>query len=142
MAVAKAGDTVKVHYTGLLSDGTVFDSSVDREPLVFTLGQDMVIPGFENAIIGMAEGESKSIKIPADEAYGQYREDLVIEVEKNRFPEHITPELGMVLEVHSDDGSTTNVTITQVSETTVTLDGNHPLAGHDLTFEIQLLEIV
>jgi len=107
MPLAKSGDTVKVHYKGTLADGTEFDSSLDREPFVFTLGENMVIPGFENAIIGMEVGETKSVTIPSDDAYGPYRQDLVVEIEN-----------------------------------TVTLDGNHPLAGQDLTFEIQLLEIV
>lgn len=141
MATAKSGDTVKVHYKGSLADGTVFDSSEGGEPLEFQLGQEMVIPGFENAIVGMNIGDSKTVNIPADEAYGQYRDDLVLEIEKNQIPSHIQPELGMMLQMQSDQGTVTNVTITQISDNTVTLDANHPLAGKDLIFEIQLVEI-
>ncbi len=142
MSIAKSGDTVKVHYKGTLQDGTVFDTSADSEPLVFTLGQHMVIPGFENAVEGMEVGQSKSVTIPSDQAYGPYRQDLVIEIEKNFIPEHIKPELGMVLQLQAEDGAVTNVTVTEISENTVTLDGNHPLAGQDLTFEIELVEIM
>lgn len=142
MPSAKSGDTVKVHYKGTLADGTEFDSSLDREPFVFTLGENMVIPGFENAIIGMEVGETKSVTIPSNDAYGPYRQDLVVEIEKALIPPNINPELGMVLQLQSEEGEITNVTVTEISENTVTLDGNHPLAGQDLTFEIQLLEIV
>ncbi len=142
MPSAKSGDTVKVHYKGTLADGTEFDSSLDREPFVFTLGENMVIPGFENAIIGMEVGETKSVTIPSNDAYGPYRQDLVVEIEKGLIPPNINPELGMVLQLQSEEGEITNVTVTEISDNTVTLDGNHPLAGQDLTFEIQLLEIV
>lgn len=141
MAQAKNGDTVKVHYTGKLEDGTVFDSSSDRDPLEFTLGSGMVIPGFENAVEGMREGESKEVAISSGEAYGEYRDDMRIEVEKENIPEHIQPELGQLLQLRTEDGGATTVTVTDINEHTVTLDANHPLAGKNLIFDLQLVEI-
>lgn len=140
-AIAKTDDTVKVHYTGTLDDGTVFDTSVDGEPMEFTLGQGLVIPGFEQAIIGMKVGESKTVDIPADEAYGQYRDDLVLEVPRDDLPDDIDPMVGMQLQMTGQDGNSIIAMITQVTETTVTLDANFPLAGEDLTFEIELVSI-
>ncbi len=141
MAQAKVGDKVKVHYSGFLEDGTVFDSSLQSDPFEFTLGEGMVIPGFENAVIGMETGETKTINIPSDEAYGPHRKELVATIERTQIPENISPEVGMSLQVRTPDGSFTNVLITEVSEGTVTLDANHPLAGKDLIFEIKLVEI-
>jgi peptidylprolyl isomerase len=140
-AIAKSGDTVKVDYTGTLSDGTVFDTSIDREPLEFTLGANQVIEGFENAVIGMKVGESKTVTIPADEAYGQYRDDLIFSVDRSELPEDLEPQVGQQLQATNTDGSTTIVTIIEVGEETVTIDANYPLAGEDLTFEITLVEI-
>ncbi|HEC91867.1 MAG TPA: peptidylprolyl isomerase [Candidatus Atribacteria bacterium] len=142
MAQAKIGDKVKVHYSGSLKDGTVFDSSLEKEPFEFTLGEDMVIPGFENAIIGMNEGETKTVSIPPEEAYGDYREELVVTVDRSQIPSDIEPRLGMVLQVRSREGTIANVIIRDITENSITLDGNHPLAGKELTFEIKLLEVV
>jgi FKBP-type peptidyl-prolyl cis-trans isomerase 2 len=138
---AKSGDTVKVDYTGKLSDGTVFDSSIGKQPLEFTLGAKQVIVGFENAVIGMKVGESKTVTIPVDEAYGRYRDDLVFTVNRSELPEGLEPQVGQQLTATNTDGSTTIVTIIEVSEETVTIDANHTLAGKDLTFEITLVEI-
>jgi peptidylprolyl isomerase len=141
-AQAKNGDTVQVNYTGKLADGTVFDSSVGREPLEFTLGAGQMIPGFEKAVFGMKVGEKKTVTIPVDEAYGPHRDDLVIEVPRDKLPAGLTPEVGQQLGVKQADGSTAVVTITNVSDNnTVTIDANHPLAGKDLTFEIELVKI-
>lgn len=141
MAQAKTGDSVKLHYTGTLNDGTVFDSSEGREPLEFTLGQNQVIPGFENAVLGMSPGDSKTVNIPADQAYGPRRDDMMIDVSPSEFPDHITPQVGDRLQIRQPDGRAFNVIVSAVSNTAVTLDGNHPLAGEDLTFEIQLVSI-
>lgn len=141
MAEAKSGDKVKIHYTGTLADGKVFDSSEGRNPLEFTLGKGEVIPGFEAAVIGMNAGESKSAQIPAEEAYGQHREELIMEVEKKQVPEDLNPEVGQSLQLKRGDGQEITVMITEVGEEYITLDANHPLAGKDLTFEIQLVEI-
>ena len=139
--LAETGDTVKVHYTGKLADGTVFDTSVGGEPMEFTLGQGKVISGFEQAVIGMQVGESKTFTIPADQAYGQRRDDMIFEVGRDELPPDIDPEIGMQLQMNQGDGGVTIVTITEVSETTVKIDANHPLAGQDLTFDIELVEI-
>jgi len=141
-ATAETGDTVSVHYTGTLGDGEVFDTSAGGEPLEFTLGTGQVIPGFEQAVTGMQVGESVTVTIPADEAYGQPRDDLILEVDRNELPPTIDPETGMQLQMTRTDGGIMIVTVTEVTETTVTLDANHPLAGQDLTFEIELVEIV
>lgn len=142
MAQAKQGDTVKVHYTGKFEDGTVFDTSVDREPLEFTIGEGQLIPGFENAVVGMEPGQSRTTEVPADEAYGPYNEDMLLVVEKDQFPDNVEPQVDQQLQVRQADGSTFVVRVTDVSDSQVTLDANHPLAGEDLTFEIELLEIV
>jgi peptidylprolyl isomerase len=138
---AKSGDTVKVDYKGTLSDGTVFDSSEGGDPIEFTLGNNEVIPGFEEAIIGMKVGETKTVTIPADKAYGQHKDELVFVVEKTQLPTSIEPAVGLQLQSTNSDGSTSIYTITAVDDTTVTVDGNSPLAGKDLTFEITLREI-
>ncbi|PXF52001.1 MAG: peptidylprolyl isomerase [Candidatus Methanophagaceae archaeon] len=142
MAQAKYGDTVKVHYTGKLDDGTVFDASVNGDPLQFTIGSGQIIPGFEQAVVGMNPGESKTVKIPAEDAYGQRREDLVLEIEKSQLPEGLKPEVGLQLQSRQPDGRIIVLTIADISESHVTLDANHPLAGKDLTFDIQLIEII
>jgi peptidylprolyl isomerase len=138
---AKVGDTVKVHYTGTLADGSVFDSSIGREPLQFTLGDGQMIPGFEQAVIGMELGETKTVTIPADQAYGPYYEELVFVIDRDELPAGMEPEVGQKLQMQSATGQITIVTVKDVSETNVTLDANHELAGKDLTFEIQLIEI-
>jgi peptidylprolyl isomerase len=141
-AQAGNGDTVQVNYTGKLADGTVFDSSIGREPLEFTLGAGQMIPGFEKAVFGMKVGEKKTVTIPVDEAYGPVRDDLVVEVPREKLPSDLTPEVGQQLGVKQPDGTTGIVTITAVSDNTVTINGNHPLAGKDLTFEIELVKIL
>jgi len=141
-AQAKVGDTIRVHYTGTLDNGTVFDSSVGREPLQFTIGLGQVIPGFDKGVVGLNLNESKTITIPADQAYGQYRADLVQVAARDQFPTDSELEVGQVLQVSQPNGQIILVTITNVTDTDVTLDANHPLAGKNLTFEIQLVEIV
>ena len=141
MAQAKPGDIVKIHYTGRLEDGTVFDSSANREPLEFTLDGGQVIPGFEQAVVGMTPGESKTEKIPMDQAYGPHRPEMVLEVSRQQMPPELQPEVGQQLQVQQPDGQTIPVFVTEVTESTVTLDANHPLAGEDLTFDIELVEI-
>ncbi len=143
MSKVKQGDTVKVHYTGTLSDGSVFDSSRERDkPLEFTLGEGQLIPGFEKAVEGMSVGDSTSVDIPSDEAYGERRDDLEMEVSKNELPDNIDPEVGMQLQMQQQqNGQAIPVQITEVGDETVTLDANHPLAGKDLTFEIEVVEV-
>lgn len=141
MAKVVTGDTVKVHYTGKLEDDTVFDSSLSREPLQFTLGEHQLIEGFENAVVGMEPGDKKSINIPMEQAYGPHRDDMIMEVDKKEFPEHITPEVGLQLQLSQPDGRSLNVVITDIEDENVTLDANHPLAGQNLIFDIELIEI-
>jgi peptidylprolyl isomerase len=142
MVQAQPGDTVKIHYTGRLDDGTVFDSSANREPLEFTLSGGQVIPGFEQAVVGMAPGESKTEKIPMEQAYGPYREEMVIQVNREQLPPDLDPEVGLQLQIQQPNGQAIPVLVTEVSNAKVTLDANHPLAGEDLTFDIELVEIV
>jgi FKBP-type peptidyl-prolyl cis-trans isomerase 2 len=142
MASAQAGDTVRVHYTGKLDDGTVFDSSAGNDPIEFVIGDHQVIPGFEDGVTGMAIGETKTITIPFDQAYGAYDDDLVLDVPRDQFPDHITPEVGEALQLQQPDGNVITVIISEVSAESVTLDANHPLAGEDLTFDLELAEIV
>lgn len=149
MAQVKRGDKVKVHYTGRLGTGEVFDSSECGEdecgcgsgPLEFTVGSGEVIPGFDNALLGMAPGESKTVVIPKGEAYGDHMEEMVAHVNRAEIPPNITPVVGQQLEVVQEGGQTFQVTITEVTDTQVTLDANHPLAGRDLTFDLRLVEI-
>ena len=141
MTKASSGDTVKVHYTGKLDDGTVFDSSRDREPLEFTLGGGQVIPGFEEAVRDMEAGEETAVTIPPEEAYGQRQDQAVIEVAREQLPHEIKPEVGMQLEVLSAGGGSFPARITEVNDRTITLDANHPLAGEQLTFEIERVEV-
>lgn len=141
MAQAKSGDTVQVHYTGRLTDGTVFDSSDGRDPLKFTVGSGQVIPGFDNAIVDMAIGDKKTVDIPVDQAYGPANDDLVMPVPRNQFPPDINPEVGQKLQVGGPAGELMIVTVTDVKEDIVTLDANPPLAGQDLIFDIELVAI-
>jgi peptidylprolyl isomerase len=141
MAKAKKGDSVKVHYTGKLKDGTVFDTSENTEPLAFKVGEGKLIKDFEEAIVGMEPGESKTVEIPAERAYGQHYADKVIVIDRKEVPSNITPRVDQMLQVRQKDGKTFAVKVTEVSETSLTLDANHPLAGKDLTFDIQLAEI-
>jgi len=142
MSEAASGDTVKVHYTGTLGDGSQFDSSVGSEPLEIILGAGGVIPGFEEAVLGMSEGDSKTVTIAAEQAYGPHHADRVHEVERSRIPDDIDLEIGAILQAVGESGETLAVTVVGLSETGVTLDFNHPMAGEDLTFELQLVEIV
>jgi FKBP-type peptidyl-prolyl cis-trans isomerase 2 len=141
MAQAQEGDTVKVHYTGKLDNGMVFDSSKNRDPLEFKLGAGQVIKGFEKGVIGMQTGESKTIKLSPDEAYGAEREELIAEVKKDEIPDNINPSIGQRLSLRQPDGNAVNVTISDITEKTITLDANHPLAGKTLIFDIELVEI-
>jgi len=135
------GNTVKVHYTGKLNDGTVFDSSKEREPLEFKVGEGQVIPGFEQTVVGMKVGQSKIVTIPMADAYGPYNEQQVFTANRSRFPEGVIPEVGQQVQVSQQDGKQAVMRITEVTETSVKLDGNHPLAGKDLNFEIEIVEI-
>lgn len=140
-AQAKNGDIVEVHYTGTLEDDTVFDTSVGREPLKFTLGQGQMITGFEQAVLGMKIGESKTVTIPADEAYGPHSDDLILVINREELPTGLDPYVGQQLQGPRPGGGTSIGTVTNVTDTTITLDFNHPLAGKDLTFEIELMSI-
>jgi len=141
MAQAKNGDTVNINYTGTLNDGTVFDSSEGRDPLSFTLGSGQVIPGFEEAVMGMEVGESKNVQIPADKAYGPRNEELVIEAPRDQVPPDINPEVGMQLQMGGPDGQVVVVEIIEVTGENIKLDANPPLAGQDLNFAIELVGI-
>jgi peptidylprolyl isomerase len=141
MSKVKAGDTVKVHYTGKLKDGSVFDTSREREPLEFEVNAGMMIPGFDQAVVGMEVGENKTVVIEAADAYGEVRDDMIATFPKSSFPDHITPEIGQQLTLNAPNGQPLNVTVTKVEDENVTLDGNHFLAGKDLTFDIEIVEI-
>lgn len=141
MSVAKSGDTVRIHYTGTLSDGSVFDSSEGRDPLEFALGSGQVIPGFDLAVDGMAVGEKKVSEIPADQAYGPRHDEALQQVPREQIPEEIPLEVGLQLQMQSPTGQVIPVTVTEIGDDTVTLDANHALAGKDLTFAIELVSI-
>ena len=141
MAPVKQGDTVQVNYTGRLSDGTIFDSSIGRHPMQFTLGKGQLIAGFEKAVLGMAAGDKKTVVIPVAEAYGPRQDSAVVEVERKNLPPNLDAQIGQRLELTQEDDSTILVTVTGASETSLTLDANHPLAGKELTFEIELVSI-
>jgi peptidylprolyl isomerase len=141
MSTAKDGDKVAVHYTGTLNDGTVFDSSVDREPLEFTLGMGQMIAGFEKAVVGMHIGQSKVVTIPSGDAYGDYDEDIVRILPRCDFPDGGVPSLGQQFRVRQEDGKSFIVMVVEIDDENVTLDANHPLAGQDLTFDITLVSI-
>jgi peptidylprolyl isomerase len=141
MTQAKAGDTVHFHYTGTLSDGTVFDSSQGREPLSFTLGSGQIIPGLDAAIDGMALGESKTVTIPAAQAYGDHNPDALQAIPRDQIPADIPVDPGTQLQMHTPDGNAMPVVVAAVDENTVTLDANHPLAGKDLTFAVEIVAV-
>ena len=141
MSVAKSGDSVKVHYTGTLEDGTQFDSSVGVEPLEFTLGSGQVIAGFDEAIAGMEPGEKKNVTVPADKAYGQRNEEMVITTPRDQIPADITPEVGQRLQLAGPNNQPIVVEVTEVTDEHIQLDANPPLAGKDLTFDLELVEI-
>ena len=140
MAAIKKGDNVKVHYTGKLEDGTVFDSSKGGEPLAFAIGSGQVIQGFEEGILGMKVGESKTIHVPVEKAYGERKDELIIQAPIEQVPPDLNPELGMRLEMGGVNGEILRVVVAEITETHITLDANPPLAGKDLTFEIELVE--
>ena len=142
MKQAKNGDTVKVHYTGKLGNGRIFDSSAKRDPLQFKIGDGQIILGFEQAVVGMNPGETKTTKIPAEKAYGPYSEEFILVVDRSKIPSNIKPEVGQQYQIPQEDGQKPVFVVTEVTESSVTLDGNHPLAGKDLTFDIQLMEIL
>ena len=141
MTQAKRGDTVKIHYTGKLADGTVFDTSSNKDPLQFTVGGGQVIQGFDEAVTGMVVGETKTAEITCDKAYGPRNDNMIIVVDKKQVPPELKPQEGQRLEVGSASGELLAVTVIEVSEETITLDANPPLAGEDLTFDLELLEI-
>lgn len=141
MEKVKKGNVVKVHYTGTLDDQTVFDSSKEREPLEFTVGAGQMIQGFDNAVEGMKIGEVKTVKIPSNEAYGPVNEQAIFNINKSQLPDGLIPEIGMQLESQQPDGRRHLLSIVEVMEEEIKLDGNHPLAGKDLTFEIEMMSI-
>ncbi|MFC2014846.1 peptidylprolyl isomerase [Chloroflexota bacterium] len=141
MREAENGNIVQVHYTGKLKDGTVFDSSSGGDPLEFTVGAGQMIPGFDKAIPGMKVGESKTVTIPTEDAYGPSRDDLKMEIPRTELPPEIPLNVGQQLQMTQNDGSAVKVTITEVTETSITIDANHFLAGEDLVFEIELVSI-
>ena len=141
MSQVKENNTVKVNYTGKLSDGQVFDSSEGKEPIEFTLGQGRLIPGFEKGLIDMELNEKKTITIPKEEAYGEVNKDLIQEVKKSELPQEMSPEVGMGLVSKSPDGQEMNLLVIEVKEETIVIDGNHPLAGKELIFDLEVLEI-
>ena len=141
MAQAKIGDTVKVHYTGRLGTGVIFDTSDGCDPWSSKLDQDFFIPGFEEAVVGMSPGESKTVKVPPEKGYGSYRDDRVITMDKKDFPSDLVPVDGMNLEICISDDNYVPALVTHVAETSVTLDANPPLVEQTLIFDIKLLEI-
>ena len=141
MAEAMEGNTVSVHYTGTLDDGTVFDSSTGGDPLQFTIGQGQMIPGFERGVVGMELGETRTVIIAADQAYGVHRPDGVFEIDRSEIPTTIPLEVGMQLQATGPGGRPVTMTVAALSDDKITMDANHPLAGKDLTFEIELVAI-
>ena len=141
MAEAQNGRTVRVHYTGKLEDGTVFDSSTGREPLEFQVGSGQVIPGFDSAVAGMKPGETRTVSIPPEQAYGPRREELLLTVERSQFPEGANPEPGQQFQMSQQGGQSFVVNVKEVDGDQVTLDANHPLAGEELTFELEVVEV-
>jgi peptidylprolyl isomerase len=141
MSQAKKGDTVHIHYTGRFDDGTVFDTSENRDPLAFEIGKGMVVPGFEKAIVGMEVGDKKTETIPADQAYGPRVEQLTFMVPRENLPPGYDPQVGEVMRMETKDGRQMDVMITSADPEMVRMDANHPLAGKDLTFDIELMKI-
>ena len=141
MQQVKSGDTVKVHYSGRLNDGTTFDSSEGRDPLEFKVGNGDVIKGFDEGVTGMSVGDKKTVHIPANEAYGQKDDNRIVEFPRENFPADLEPEVGMQLNMTNGSGQVIPVVIIGVGTESVTLDANHPLAGEDLIFDIELVDI-
>ena len=142
MTKAKTGDTVKVHFEGFLEDGTIFGSTMDDDPFEFTIGEKNMLPGFENAVIGMLKGDTKTITLSPEEAYGPHKKELVSVMERSGFPQEINIETGKRLRVRTQDGRYTMVTIKDLTEDNIVLDENDPLAGKTITFKIELVEII
>ncbi|MGD8624818.1 MAG: peptidylprolyl isomerase [Anaerolineae bacterium] len=142
MAKAKIGDKVRVHYMGKLEDGTVFDTTTSREPISFTIGEGQVIPGFEQAVIGMEPGASMTAHVPADKAFGPHYAEMVGMIHPDQLPDEIEPQVGQQLQIPGEKGKPFVVNVTEVSESAITVDANHPLAGEDLVFDIRLVEIL
>ena len=142
MSRAKVNDTVKVHYTGKLKNGQVFDSSLERAPIEVTLGQGQLIPGFEKELVNMEINEKKTINIPKEEAYGDINKELFHEIKKEELPNEIKPEIGMTLVAKNPDGTENQLRITDVKEDSIIIDANHVLAGQDLTFDLELVDIL
>ena len=138
----KKGDTIQVHYTGKFEDGKEFDSSLNRQPLQFEVGAGRVIKGFEDAVIGLQTGEKKTVTVSAEDAYGSFDENLLIEIPRKNVPEDVTPEVGMRLQLVNQQGQAAHVVVTEVLDKTVRLDANHPLAGKTLVFDLEVLEIL
>lgn len=138
----KKGDKVKIHYTGRIKDGKVFDSSIEREPIEFEIGSGRVIPGVDKGVIGMKPGDKKEVTVPPQEGYGEYEQKLLIDVPVEKIPKDITPEVGMRLQMVNNMGQPLPVLVTEVNDESVKLDANHPLAGKDLVFNIELVEVV
>jgi FKBP-type peptidyl-prolyl cis-trans isomerase 2 len=142
MAKANNGDKVTVHYTGKFEDGKIFDTSIDGQPLSFELGNGQVIQGFNDALVGMEPGESKTVTIPPDKAYGDYKKELVIKIERNKLPPDADPQIGQKLSAnHSGNKTKINFTIVEIENDVLTLDANHVLSGRNLVFDIELVEI-
>lgn len=141
MAHPQSGDKVKIHYTGRLDDGRVFDSSKERQPIELTVGDEQLLPGFEEALTGMEPGEERTVTIPAERAFGPHRPELVLSVDRGELPDHIQPQVGQQLQLQQGNGEVTVVTVSEVSDEQVTIDANHPLAGQNLTFDLELLQV-
>ena len=137
--MVEKGNVVSVHYTGKLESGEVFDSSREREPLKFQVGSGQIIPGFEDALIGKKVGESIEVNLTSDEAYGEVREDLVVSVEKDKMPGEV--KVGQSLQANTENGQSANVVVKEVKDNEVIIDGNHPLAGKNLSFDIEIMDI-
>ena len=141
MSKTKAGDTVKVHYQGTLEDGTVFDTTTDKEPFEFTIGKGEVISGFDKAVEGMSVGEKQSIALKPAEAFGEYHKELILEVPRSQLPAEIDPQVGMALQAKDPEGNVTRMNVIKVSDESITLDSNHPMAGKNVNFDIELIAI-
>ena len=141
MAQAKNGSTVTVNYTGRLEDGSVFDETQNKEPLRFVLGKDRLIKGFEQAVVGMSPGESKTVKLPPEDAYGPKRDEMLVSVDRGKIPQDVQPQVGQRVELKQQDGSPIGATVTEVTDSRIVVDANHPLAGHSLTFDISMVEV-
>lgn len=141
MTQAKSGDTIKLNYIGRLGDGSVFDTTENRQPLQFVLGQDRLIKGFEEAVVGMNPGESKTVELQPEDAYGPRRDEMVLAIDRATLPQDVQPQVGQKIQLQTQEGQPVEAAVTGVTESNITVDANHPLAGRPLTFEIHLLEV-